>query len=70
MTGVHYEKGNTESINGCFLRIEMETRDNNQDVYKRQVQTRPLMLSDPRSFVNFKERRLLSARGRLEKYRT
>ena len=27
MTGVHYEKGNTESINGCFLRIEMETRD-------------------------------------------
>ena len=30
VTGVHYEKGNTESINGCFLRIEMETRDNNQ----------------------------------------
>ena len=29
VTGVHYEKGNTESINGCFLRIEMETRDNN-----------------------------------------
>ena len=28
VTGVHYEKGNTESINGCFLRIEMETRDN------------------------------------------
>ncbi len=27
VTGVHYEKGNTESINGCFLRIEMETRD-------------------------------------------
>ena len=25
--GVHYEKGNTESVNGCFLRIEMETRD-------------------------------------------
>lgn len=25
--GVHYEKGNTESINGCFIRIEMETRD-------------------------------------------
>ena len=22
VTGVHYEKGNTESINGCFLRIE------------------------------------------------
>ena len=35
-----------------------------------KVQTRPLMLSDPRSFVNFKEKRLLSARGRLEKYRT
>ena len=29
VTGVHYEKGNTESINGCFLRVEMETRDNN-----------------------------------------
>lgn len=29
VTGVHYEKGNTESINGCFLRIEMETRDSN-----------------------------------------
>ncbi len=27
VTGVHYEKGNTESINGCFLRIDMETRD-------------------------------------------
>ena len=27
VTGVHYEKGYTESINGCFLRIEMETRD-------------------------------------------
>ena len=27
VTGVHYEKGATESINGCFLRIEMETRD-------------------------------------------
>ena len=26
VTGVHYEKGNTESVNGCFLRIEMETR--------------------------------------------
>ena len=25
VTGVHYEKGNTESINGCFLRIGMET---------------------------------------------
>lgn len=29
VTGVHYEKGNTESVNGCFLRIEMETRDYN-----------------------------------------
>lgn len=27
VTGVHYEKGNTESVNGCFLRIELETRD-------------------------------------------
>ena len=27
VTGVHYEKGNTESVNGCFLRIEMEMRD-------------------------------------------
>jgi len=27
VTGVHYEKGNTESVNGCFLRIDMETRD-------------------------------------------
>ena len=27
ITGVHYEKGNTKSVNGCFLRVEMETRD-------------------------------------------
>ena len=27
VTGVHYEKGNTESVNGCYLRIDMETRD-------------------------------------------
>ena len=27
VTGVHYEKGNTRSVNGCFLRIDMETRD-------------------------------------------
>ena len=27
VTGVHYEKGNIESVNGRFLRIEMETRD-------------------------------------------
>ncbi len=27
VTGVHYEKGDTESVNGCFLRIEMETID-------------------------------------------
>ena len=27
VTGVHYEKGDTESVNGCFPRIEMETRD-------------------------------------------
>lgn len=29
VTGVHYEKGNTESVNGCFLRIDMETKDYN-----------------------------------------
>lgn len=36
VTGVHYEKGNTESVNGCFLRIEMETRDYNhvQTIWK------------------------------------
>ncbi len=27
VTGVQYVKGYTESINGCYLRIEMETRD-------------------------------------------
>lgn len=27
VTGVHYEKGNTESVNGCYLRMDMETRD-------------------------------------------
>jgi threonine dehydratase len=27
VTGVHYEKGNTLHINGCYLRIEMETRN-------------------------------------------
>ena len=27
VTGVHYEKGDTESVNGCFLRVEMETKD-------------------------------------------
>lgn len=27
VTGVHYEKGNTESVNGCYLRLELETRD-------------------------------------------
>lgn len=27
VTGVHYEKGHTERINGCFLRIEMETKN-------------------------------------------
>ena len=29
VTGVHYEKGHTESVTGCYLRIEMETRDYN-----------------------------------------
>lgn len=38
VTGVHYEKGNTESINGCFLRIEMETRDNN---HVKTIKKRP-----------------------------
>lgn len=27
ITGVHHERGDTESINGCFLRVVMETRD-------------------------------------------
>lgn len=27
VTGVHYERGGTESVNGCFLRIDMETRN-------------------------------------------
>lgn len=27
VTGVHYERGGTESINGCFLRLELETRN-------------------------------------------
>ncbi len=27
VTGVHHERGNTESVNGCYLRIEMETKD-------------------------------------------
>lgn len=27
VTGVHHERGETESINGCFLRVAMETRD-------------------------------------------
>ncbi len=27
VTGVHHERGDTESINGCFLRVAMETRD-------------------------------------------
>lgn len=27
VTSVHHEHGNTESINGCYLRIEMETKD-------------------------------------------
>ena len=31
VTGVHYEKGDTESGNGWVLRIETETRDHEQD---------------------------------------
>jgi threonine dehydratase len=27
VTGVHYERGGTEHVNGCFLRIDMETRN-------------------------------------------
>lgn len=27
VTGVHYEKGNTLHINGCYLRLEIETRN-------------------------------------------
>lgn len=29
VTGVHHERGNTQDVNGCFLRVEMETRDYN-----------------------------------------
>ena len=27
VTGVHYERGGTESVNGCFLRLALETRN-------------------------------------------
>ena len=27
VTGVHYERGGTEHVNGCFLRIDMETKN-------------------------------------------
>ena len=27
VTGVHYERGGTEHVTGCFLRIDMETRN-------------------------------------------
>ena len=27
VTGIHYERGGTANVNGCFLRIEMETRN-------------------------------------------
>ena len=27
VTGVHYERGGTASVNGCFLRIDMETKN-------------------------------------------
>ena len=27
VTGVHYERGGTETVTGCFLRIDMETRN-------------------------------------------
>ena len=27
VTSVHHERGNTESVNGCYLRIAMETRN-------------------------------------------
>lgn len=40
VTGVHYEKGNTLHINGCFLRIEMETRDfNHVNTIKKALQS-------------------------------
>lgn len=29
VTGVYHERGDTESVNGCFLKVEMETRDYN-----------------------------------------
>jgi len=27
VTGVHYERGGTENVTGCFLRIDMETKN-------------------------------------------
>ena len=27
VTGVHYERGGTKSVNGCFLRITLEARN-------------------------------------------
>ena len=36
VTGVHYERGVTKSVNGCYLRIDMETRnyDHVQEIRK------------------------------------
>jgi threonine dehydratase len=39
VTGVHYERGATASVNGCFLRIDMETRNYDHVQQIRQALT-------------------------------
>ena len=37
VTGVHYERGATAAVNGCFLRIDMETRNYDHVLQIRKV---------------------------------
>ena len=37
VTGVHYERGATQSVNGCYLRIDMETRNYDHVQITRQA---------------------------------
>ena len=37
VTGVHYERGATKSVNGCYLRIDMETRNYDHVQQMRKV---------------------------------
>ena len=39
VTGVHYERGATAAVNGCFLRIDMETRNYDHVQQIRQALT-------------------------------